>query len=84
MSTIDEIKTELRNIIGETQTPPHARATLIVDDLMNRFGDDFDSNPMLQPIGDLANKIKDSGASEREDGVMWAEIIRLVHNVLDS
>ncbi len=83
MSNLDELKQELRVIIGNTATPIEVRATHIVDDLSGRYADLFNTNPILRSIGQLATKIKTSKATEGENGVMWGEIIHEVHQLLD-
>jgi|GEM_PF-2896826 len=84
MSDINELKRELQTIIADTGTPAAARAAQITDDIAGRYGDLAGSVPTFDEIVDMAGRIKASGATEGENGVMWAEVIRLVHNLLDS
>ena len=84
MSNLHDVAEELRNIIHDTSKPVEVRAAQITDDIAMRYGDLFATHPGLQAIGQMAGKIKASGATEGEDGVMWAEVIHQVHILLDS
>ena len=84
MSDINQLNDELRVIIADTQTPIVVRATQIVDDLMGRYADLIETDPNFQAVGEMAVKIKTSGATEGENGVWWGEVIRMVHTMLDS
>jgi len=84
MSDINELTKELQTIIGDTGTSVESRAVLITDDIANRYGDLVDSNPSFSQIVDMAAKIKASGATERENGVMWGEVVHLAHALANS
>jgi hypothetical protein len=84
MSNVNELREELRVMINDTATPVASRAAQITDDLSLRYADLFQNDPSVQPIGQMAAKIKASRATEGENGVMWAEVIHLVHQLLDS
>jgi hypothetical protein len=84
MSNLNELKQELRVIIGNTVAPIEVRAMQIVNDLSARYADLFNTNPAIRSIGQLATKIVTSKATEGENGVMWGEVIHEVHQLLDS
>lgn len=84
MSDMSQLGKELRIIIANTATPIEVRACQIVDDVMVRYADLFDTDPNSQAIGDLATKIKTSKATEGENGIWWGEVIRVVHVVLNG
>jgi hypothetical protein len=84
MSDINQLKNELRTIIADTGTAPAARAAQITNDIAPNYEDLAGSNPNFDQIKDIAGQIVASGATEREDGVAWGEVVRLVHNLLDS
>jgi len=84
MSDINQLKKELETIIADTGTPAAARAAQITDDIAGRYGDLAGSDPTFDQINDMAGKIVASNASEGESGVMWGEVVRLVHNMLDA
>ena len=84
MSDINELKKELQVIIANTGTPVAARAAQITNDIAGRYGDLAGSEPNFDQINDMAGQIVASGATERDDGVAWGEVVRLVHNMLDS
>ena len=84
MSDINELSKELQAIIANTGTPVAARAASITDDLANRYADLVNANPAFSQVVDMASKIKASGATERENGVMWGEVVHLVHGIANS
>jgi len=84
MSDINELNKELQTIIADTGTPAAARAAQITDDIAVRYADLAESVPSFKEVVDMAVKIKTSGATEGENGVMWGEVIRLVHNMLNA
>ena len=84
MSDINQLKVELQTIIADTGTPAAARAAQITGDIAGRYGDLSGSDPNFDQINDMAGKIVASGATEGENGVMWGEVVRLVHNMLDA
>lgn len=84
MSNLNELHNELREIIHNTQSPIITRASQITDDLMVRYEDLFGEDDSLKSIGDIATRIKDSRATEGENGVMWSEVIHLVHGLLNE
>ena len=84
MSDVNQLIKELKDIIADTGTPILGRATQITDDLSQQYADLVDANPTFSQINDMAGKIKASGATEGENGVMWGEVIRLVHTLADS
>ena len=81
MNDVKQLTRELEVIIGDTGTPSVVRAGSITDDIGARYAGLADSHPVFKEIVDMAGKIKASGATEGENGVMWGEIIRLVHNL---
>jgi len=84
MSDINQLKKELQAIIADTGTPAAARAAQITNDIAPRYADIAGSDPNFDQINDMAGQIVASGATERENGVAWGEVVRLVHNMLDS
>jgi len=84
MSDINELIKELEIIIGDTGSSVESRASMITDDIANRYADLVDSNPSFSQVVDMAAKIKVSGATERENGVMWGEVVHLVHAIANS
>jgi len=84
MSDINQLKKELETIIADTGTPAAARAAQITDDVAGRYGDLAGSDSNFDQINDMAGKIVASNATEGENGVMWGEVVRLVHNMLDA
>jgi hypothetical protein len=84
MSDINQLKKELQAIIADTDTPAATRAAQITDDVAGRYGDLAGSDSNFDQISDMAGKIVASDATEGENGVMWGEVVRLVHNMLDA
>jgi hypothetical protein len=84
MSDIKQLIEELRIIIASTGTPVVVRATQITDDLAGRYADFAIAHVLFSQIILMATKIKTSGATDGENGVMWGEVIRLVHHMLDA
>jgi len=84
MSDINQLKKELQVIIADSGTPAAMRAAQITNDLATRFADIAGSDPTFDQIKDQAAQIVASGATERENGVAWGEVVRLVHNMLDA
>lgn len=84
MSDIKQLTEELRIIIANTGTPVLVRATQITDDLAKRYADFAKAHVLFSQIVIMAAKIKTSGATEGENGVMWGEVVRLVHHMLDA
>jgi hypothetical protein len=84
MSDIKQLAEELRIIIANTGAPVVVRAIQITDDLAMRYADLIKLNPTFSQLFDMAEKIKSCGATEGENGVMWGEVVRLVHHILDA
>lgn len=84
MSSLIELDKELRIIIANTSVPIEVRATNICEVLSMRYVDILEENLSFQAICDMATRIKTSKATEGENGVMWAEVVRLVHKMLDA
>ena len=84
MSDIKLLVKELKNIIANTGTPVVARAAQITDDIAMRYADLEESNISFAQVVAMAEKIKASGAIDWENGVMWGEVIRLVHSIANA
>jgi len=84
MSDIKQLIKELEAIIADTGASVFVRASSITDDIAARYADLAEGYPLFSPIVDMAGKIKSSGATEGENGVMWSEVIRLVHTMADA
>ena len=84
MSDINQLKRELQVIIADTGTSAAARAAQITNEIAPRYADLAGSDPLFDQINDMAGQIVASGATERENGVAWGEVVRLVHNMLDA
>lgn len=84
MSDLNQLIKELDVMIAETGTPAKVHASQIVDDLLLRYADIYENDPTFRSIGDMAIRINTSNATQGEDGVMWAEVIHLVHTLGDK
>lgn len=69
---------------ADSGTPAEVHASKIVDDLLKRYADIYQSDPTFRAIGDLAIKINTSRATEGEDGVWWAEVERQIQVLGDK
>lgn len=71
-------------MVADSGTPAEVHASRIVDDLLVRYADIYDSDPTFRAIGDMAIRINTSQATEGEDGVMWSEVKHQVQILSDK
>lgn len=84
MSDLTQLIRELNDMVADSGTPAEVHASRIVDDLLIRYADIYQSDPTFRAIGDMAIKINSSRASEGEDGVMWSEVMHQVQILNDK